>query len=150
MNRTVDDGDLLQLRRRVDELVDRREIAVLVHRLGASLDEGRFEDMRSIFVEDAAARTPGGSAEGLDAVIAQASRNHSPDERIQHLISDLLIDLDGDRASIRANLIVTFAAIADGSGSLRRLGEVYRFEAGRTAAGWRLTSVESVPVWTSG
>jgi len=150
MNPTAIDGDLGQLRQQVQELVQRNEIAILVHRLGACLDEGHFEDMRSIFVEDATAKTPGGLAEGLDALIAQASRSHSPDDRIQHLISDVVIDLDGDRASIRANLLVTFTGRSDVPGSHLSLGEVYHFDALRTPYGWRLARVESIPVWTSG
>lgn len=134
---------------RIDDLVDRDEIATLVHRLGACLDEGRFEDLRTIFVADATARTPGGLAEGIDAMIAQASRNHAPDDHIQHVISNILVDLGGDRAQVRANLVVTFAHGPGVPAPRRQLGEVYRFDARRTPAGWRLSRVESVPVWQS-
>jgi len=141
-------------------LVDRSEIADLVNRLGRVLDEGRFDEMRSLLVEDATARTPGGTAEGRDAMVAQASRNHRPEQAIQHLITNLLIDLDGDRASARANLVVHFGP-ADGGGSDSQggspappvaftLGEVYRFELVRTPDGWRFARVETTPVWMSG
>jgi SnoaL-like domain len=139
------------------ELADRDEIARLVHRLGACLDEARFDDLRTLFVDDAVARTPGGVAEGIDAVVAQASRNHSPDDGVQHLISGVLVDRDGDRATARANLVVVFArrdpdvALPTPFGPVAptALGEVYRFTAARTPAGWRLTSVETQPVWVS-
>jgi hypothetical protein len=150
-------------------LADRSEIADLVNRLGAVLDEGRFDEMRSLLVEEATARTPGGTAEGRDAMVAQASRNHRPEQAIQHLITNLLVDLDGDRASARANLVVHFGpAGGGGSGSLPEspaspaspappvppveftLGEVYRFELVRTPEGWRFTRVETTPVWMSG
>jgi hypothetical protein len=143
-----------ELRAHIDELIARDEITTLVHRLGASLDEGRFDDMRAIFTADATAKTPGGVAEGIDALTAQASRNHAPDVRIQHVITDVLIDLDGDSASVRANLVVTFAGTPDGNapatGTRLRVGEVYRFTARRAPDGWRLASVESVMVWASG
>lgn len=134
---------------RIDDLADRTEIATLVDRLGACLDEGRFEDLRTIFVTDASARTPGGVAEGIDAMIAQASRNHAPEDHIQHVISNILVDLAGDRAGVRANLVVTFAHGPGVPAPHRQLGEVYRFDARRTADGWRLSRVESVPVWQS-
>ena len=148
-------------------LVDRSEIADLVSRLGLVLDEGRFDEMRSLLVEDATARTPGGTAEGRDAMIAQASRNHRPDQPIQHLITNVLVDLDGDRAEARANLVVHFGP-ADGAaagpvapgpggpgGPLAppvefTLGEVYRFELVRTPGGWRFSRIETSPVWTAG
>lgn len=144
------DTELGLQRRRLEDLLDRDEIATLVHRLGTALDEGRFDDFRSIFAEEATAKTPGGVAEGLDAMIAQASRNHSPDNRIQHRISDVLVDLDADKASVRANLAVTFAKPDDAPGEHFWMGEVYRFTATRAPHGWRLTSVETTPVWAHG
>jgi SnoaL-like domain len=59
------------------------------------------------------------------------------------VITNVLIDLDGDRAAVRANLVVTFADDAISS----QQGERYRFEATRMPEGWRLSSVEVEPVW---
>ncbi len=84
-----------------DVLIDRLEIADLVSRLGVVLDEGRFTEMPELFVENATARTPGGVAQGRDAVVAQAERNHGPDLNVQHVITNVLVDLDGDRAHVR-------------------------------------------------
>ena len=141
----------------VSDLVDRDRVATLVHRLGASLDDGRFDDLRALFVDDAVARTPGGVAEGIDALVAQASRNHVPDDGIQHVISGVMVDVDGDRATVRTNLVVMFGrrdlAAAPptpfGPEPPTALGAVYRFTARRTAGGWRLASVETEPVWVS-
>jgi SnoaL-like domain len=63
----------------VQELVDRDEITNLVYRLGLFLDDRRFDEMRSLLVDEATVRTPGGTAEGREALIAQARRNHQPD-----------------------------------------------------------------------
>jgi hypothetical protein len=148
----------------LQQLADHYEISDLVSRLGLVLDEGRFDEMRSLLVEDATARTPGGTAEGRDAMIAQASRNHRPDQPIQHLITNLLVDLDGDRADARANLVVHFGPpdgatagpVAPGPGAPLAppveftLGEVYRFELVRTPEGWRFSRIETSPVWTAG
>ena len=140
----------------LQELLDRQEITDLVYRLGACLDEGRFDEMRSLFVDEATARTPGGTAEGREAVIAQARRNHTPDERVQHVITNLLIDLDGDIGGVRANLVVPIASSGQHDPQALAptarfaLGEVYSFGVLRTDAGWRLSRVETVPVWMSG
>jgi len=137
-------------------LVDHHDITDLVYRLGMSLDEGHFDELRSLFIEQATARTPGGTAEGREALIAQASRNHTPDDRIQHVITNVLVDLEGDRASVRANLVVRFASVAGADEAAFApavqftLGEVYRFAAVRTPEGWRFSSVETIPVWMSG
>jgi SnoaL-like domain len=124
----------------------KRDIEDLVQRLTACLDEGRFDDMGSLFTGDATARTPGGAAEGRDALIAQAARNHSPDKATQHLIGGVQIELAEHTATARANALVTFADRSDGRPALV-MGEVYRFAARRTDEGWRLTRVETTPTW---
>ena len=144
-NHVLDDAAGLE--REVTELVARNAITELVYRLGVALDDGRFDDLRSIFTEDSTASTPGGSVEGIDALIAQASRNHSRERRNHHVITNVLVDLDGERADVRANLVVTFARDAV---PYFTLGEVYRFDARRTPDVWRLSRVESTPVWTTG
>ncbi len=85
----------------ISVIQDRFEITDLIYRLGACLDEHRFEDLRDLFIEDATASTPGGIAQGRDAVIAQATRNHLKYARLQHSMTNLLIDLNGDHASVR-------------------------------------------------
>jgi len=137
----------------VRTLVDRAEIADLVAHLGVVLDEGRFDDMADLLVEEVTARTPGGRAEGRTAVIAQARKNHRSDFAIQHVISDVVVvDVDGDRADVRANLVVSFAEVVPvvAPPVTYALGEVYRFVVVRTVQGWRLAEVETVPVWMSG
>jgi hypothetical protein len=134
------------------ELIDRQAISDLIHRFGAVLDEQRFDDLALVFAEDAAVTTPGGHAEGIDAIAAQAARNHTPELRTQHLATDLVVDLDGGRARARANYVGVFAV---GSGDPApapqfQIGSVYRFELIRTADGWRLHSMEMLPTWAVG
>jgi hypothetical protein len=145
------------LTNQLQRLEDRQAIAQLVAQLGRMLDEKRFDDARSILADDVTVYTPGGHACGSEAVVAQARRTHTVNT--QHAISDVLIDLDGDRAHVRANLIATFAPDRPGArlvigdaehpDSYLTLGEVYRFEAVRTDAGWRLARIETERVWSS-
>ena len=166
------DRDTVDIEDTVDtalqHLLDRGEITDLVSRLGASLDEGRFDEMRSLLVEDATARTPGGAKEGREAVVALARKNHRPEWSTEHVITNVLVDLDGDRATVRANLVVHQAekrtpdpdtatdSVTGDSGSLPpllapevtfTLGEVYRFDVVRTGQGWRFSRVDASPVW---
>lgn len=147
---TISPTDQLQ------RLDDRQAITDLIARLGLMLDEKRFDETASILADDVTVKTPGGSAQGIEAVAAQARRNHIV--RTQHVISGVLIQLDGDRAQARANLIATFAPdpgsrlMINGEeqrDSYLSLGEVYRFGAVRTQAGWRLSQIETEPLWSS-
>lgn len=123
-------------------LADRLELEALVSRLGRWLDAGGEPAAApSLFTPDVAVRTPGGRAEGIDAVVAQGVRNHAVPT--QHLITNPLIALAGDRATISANLLAAFAR-EDGP---ELIGERYALEAVRTARGWRLSRVEVTPVW---
>lgn len=151
--------ELLSLTDQVQRISDRHAIADLIARLGSMLDEKRFADAPAILADDVTVRTPGGTAHGPQAVIAQARRNHTV--RTQHMITDLLIQLDGDRAEAGANLLVTFVPESDEPGARLRLGnaelpesrlsigERYRFEAVRGAAGWRLRAIEVDRIWST-
>ena len=126
----------------LQQLADRQAIADLVMRLARMLDEKRFEDAPAILADDATAQTPGGTSRGRAAVVEQARRNHTV--TTQHVITNLLIDVDGDRADAGANLLVTFAPEAE---EPTMLGERYRFEAVRQPAGWRLNAIAVEKLW---
>jgi hypothetical protein len=139
MSTTAATPDLSALR----ELVERDALTRLIVRLGRWLDAGApGEDAAAVFAPDVSISTPGGRARGIEAVVAQARRNH--DVPTQHFVTDLLIALDGDSATIGANLLVAF--VREGS-EPEVMGERYAFDAVRTADGWRLASVEAVPLW---
>jgi hypothetical protein len=129
----------------MQELIDRQEIADLISRLGQMLDQKSFDNATSVLTEDIVVATSGGESRGLARVIDQAERNHRG--VTQHVITNILIDLHGDRAEAGANLIATFwpdPRRPDGTFAVR---DRYRFEAIRTDAGWRLDRIEAGPQW---
>jgi SnoaL-like domain len=133
---------------KLQDLLDRSEITELVTRLGIWLDEKRWDEARAILTEDVTAQTPGGTVAGIEQVVEQARRNHVVPTH--HVITNVAIALDGDRATVGANLIATFVNGPDLSGPLFQLGERYSFEAVRTREGWRLSRVRTKPIWTVG
>jgi 3-phenylpropionate/cinnamic acid dioxygenase small subunit len=130
-------------------LTDRLELQEMISRLAAALDEHRFDDLRALFLADATVSTPGGTARGPEAVVAQAARNHEDYDRLQHLVSGVVVDLDGDRAAVRANLVGVFGKSPENLPS-RVLGGLYRFGAARTDDGWRFASLDVRAVWFYG
>ncbi|MFI0452194.1 nuclear transport factor 2 family protein [Actinomadura sp. 6N118] len=154
MTGTTHDTDLTQLQRQFQKLSDRVEITDLVRRLYRWLDEG-IGDPRSLFADDARADSPGGQVQGIDRVIALATRNHTPDQHQQHLVTNMLVELDGDHATLYTNMLLTFAPSTPEPGTLApeataQIGGRSRFEATRTAEGWRLSMVHHRPMWFSG
>lgn len=154
MTGSIHDTDRTRFERQLVELADRAELTDLVARLARWLDE-RAGQPRAIFTGDASADTPGGRVQGIDRVVEQAIRNHTPDRRHQHLLTNVLVELDGDRAAVGANMLVSFApnTVTPGvtaPGVTYQLGGRYRFEATRTPDGWRLSRVSMRPLWSSG
>lgn len=133
-------------RRALADLRNRSEIAQLLYRLYAGLDDHRFDDLRGLLLDEVTAVTPGGLSTGVDAVIAQVLRNHAGIARLQHVATNLLIELDGDRASVRANVVVAFADAT--SRPERVFGTVSRFRVRRERHGWRIGRIEvGAPTW---
>jgi hypothetical protein len=118
------------------QLIDRMDITDLVSRLGLWLDgETTLEQARTILAEDVAISTPGGEQRGIARAVEQARRNHAVET--QHVIANVLVELDGDAATAGANAIITFPD------QVRH--ERYAFEARREPAGWRLTKIATRP-----
>ncbi|WP_459957353.1 nuclear transport factor 2 family protein [Nocardia sp. IFM 10818] len=125
---------------------DEAELTRLATRLGVALDEHDFAALGAMFTPGAKATTPGGTAEGRERVLAQATANHEGYTRLQHVVSGILIDLDGDTATIRANLVGHYGR-GDDPAPVRQLGAVYRFGAVRTTDGWQFESLTAQQVW---
>mgnify|MGYP001424817169 CR=1 FL=1 len=146
--------ELAQLRLQVQQLTDRAEISDLVSRLGLLLDEKRFDDIRSVVTDDVVADFPSyaaaGQLRGSDDLAAHGLKSQGRFARAQHVMTNVLIDLDGDRASVRANLIATHVHQADESSSHYDIGEYYRLEVVRTPAGWRISRLNPNAIWSAG
>ena len=130
-------------------LADRVALTELVSRLGRWLDNPDSATVEELLAPDATARTPGGTARGRDRVVAQARRNHDG-HVTQHLMTDVLPDVDGDEAQITSNLLVAFVDAGAGNEPTWQSGSRYRFGARRGSAGWRLTQIDVAPVWQVG
>ena len=130
-----------------DTMADRLELERAVWSLGRCLDERDFDGLRELFTADATVTTAA-TATGHDALVEQARRRHSRDDGIQHIITNLITDMDGDQATGRANLLVSFARTGPDDPAPYLIGEVYRFAFRRTSRGWRITSMTSTRTWS--
>jgi SnoaL-like domain len=147
----------------ITRLADRAELTELIFRVGLCLDEHRFEDLASLFVEDGVVVTPTGAARGHAALVKHATASNAQFDRMQHVTTNVLIDFEPEHddtptpdadadtsitnhAQIRANIIATFCQGTDPHPVAVR-GGVSRGKAVRTPGGWRLTELEASPTW---
>ena len=159
---TTDDLDTLRhrvagLTARLAALEDRVAIGDLIDRFGRDLDEytavGRPFDVawvRRYFTEDAEVAYPPGSAVGAGAIAALIDgRGMSPFRRTHHVTANHVVDLEGDRAGVRINLIATHV-LDDPPEALFTVGDHYEAEVARTEEGWRFTRQSLHVTWTTG
>ena len=81
-----------------------------------ALDGGRYDDMAALFTEDGTWDTAFGAATGRPAIARQASdiriRAGSNRSRAIHLVTNIVITLDGERAEVRSNWRVLFPSFS--------------------------------------
>lgn len=143
--------DLASVSAQIRELTDRAELGDLFERYLITPDEDRFELewLRTIFTEDVSVRYPGGAGhDGLDGLAMFGTQAMAQFDRTHHVTSNHLIDLGGDRASVRANLVATHVHSAADPWVHFVLGGYYAAEAIRTPEGWRFRELALHLVWT--
>jgi hypothetical protein len=133
----------------IQTLADRAEITDLFVNLGRCLDDHDFDGLKDILTEDVVGTTPGGTQEGRDALIAQARANHEGYERLAHQFSSILVDVQGDTATVRAYVAGSFGH-ADRPEPVRLLVGQYRNKLVRTAQGWRISELVVEPKFRVG
>jgi hypothetical protein len=132
-------------------VIDRFEIADLASRFGAYLDTTRIDDLGDIFTADVITRFPVGEQErGLDLLQTHARTMLEQWWRTQHVITNVVCDLHGGRAQVRANVIATHVRDPAEPATYWAVGGHYDFEARRTADGWRFCSMVLNATWTTG
>jgi hypothetical protein len=151
--------DLATIAARLRELADREEIRSLVDRYVIIIDthdpEHTGDDVyREIFTEDVELVFPIGGYHGVAGLADFETAARTPWAHTHHLAGNYAIDLHGDRATLRAQVIGTHVHPADppgrGTGPLFVVGCHYDAELARTPDGWRFGYLRLVVDWTAG
>ena len=117
---------------------DELDIQRVVHDYAWACDNADWALLASVFTEDAELdySTTGGPKGSRDEVVAWLEESLSQVEMIHHVVSNFQIDLDGDRADVRA--MFHCSVRVPGMDGLIVTGGYYRQEHVRTAEGWRM------------
>ena len=125
------------------ELIDRTELAELVARHSLWIDERRYDESDRLFTEDVVLTSRRGDANGIEALIDTARARHDGYVRTLHNKSNLVIEIEGDTATVRAHDTAVYV-LSDKTEAIAAAVHLYR--ARRTEKGWRFDRLEVVPV----
>lgn len=128
----------------VQAVSDTLEIHDVLYNYAWACDNRDWELLRSVFTDDARLdySSAGGPAGGPDETCAWLEESLSQIQ-IEHVVSNIQVRLDGDRATVRAMFHCT-VLIAD---SQMTTGGYYHDEVRRTADGWKLSSLVEDNRW---
>jgi len=132
-------------------LSDEREIERLCLVYAQALDNKQWERMRDVFTTDAVARYQGvGECNGVDEIIKLCSAGMDYLDRSQHLLSNFVIDVEGDSATSACYLQAQHVREGTAGGENFIMAGRYRDQLVRQPEGWRITQRELDIWWTEG
>ncbi|WP_280235877.1 nuclear transport factor 2 family protein [Nocardia cyriacigeorgica] len=126
----------------IRDLTDRAELAELVARHSLWVDEG-FTGTDRLFTEDVVVTSIRGEAHGIEALTALARKGHDAYARTLHNKSNIVIEIDGDTATVRAHDLAVYV-IDDKTEAIANA--IHRYRARRSADGWRFDRLDVSPV----
>lgn len=139
------------------KLADRTQISELLNRYCSFVDDKCFNivAVEATFTPNGRYVRPNGSAAVGPEAIASEAKTFSRFRAMQHVTSDHIIDLEGDIARLRANMIAMHLWSEEESDprSLQThfvAGGVFEAAAVRTADGWRFKELKSRITWRTG
>lgn len=133
----------------VERLVHRMDVGALLDRYLIGLDEQQLDESwaESLFTADACVEFPMARHEGIHGLVAFHRTALAKFARTQHLNSGAVVDVEGDRATVRANLLSTQVLPSQ---ALFTTGTFARGEARLGADGWRFQRLSFELVWSTG
>ncbi|MFD7527325.1 MULTISPECIES: nuclear transport factor 2 family protein [unclassified Streptomyces] len=149
---TTTEETVAALRAELRDLRDRAELTALGDRYVTHLDRDRHRDdwFGSVFTDDVHLTFPMGEYKGTAGLAEFQALARTTFERTHHTASNHTVDLDGDRARIRAHLTAVHVRTATEPGTHFTIGGHYEAAAVRTADGWRINRFVFDPVWHEG
>jgi 2-succinyl-5-enolpyruvyl-6-hydroxy-3-cyclohexene-1-carboxylate synthase len=131
----------------IRDLADRAELADLVARHSVWIDEARYDESDQLFTADTVVKSIRGEARGIDGLVALARRAHESYARTMSNKSNLVIEIDGDAATVRAHDLSVFVLDEKTEAIATAL---HHYSARRTPEGWRFDRVEITPIALTG
>ena len=131
----------------VDELTARENVRNLLARNTAWLD-GHGVDPATIFAPEMTLHSQRGDVTGIAGVVERIGPHPERGLLFQHFFTDLVIDFDGDRGELQANLLVHAFRPGEAPHNTRGLRATYGFA--RRGDDWLFTDAGITQLWENG
>ena len=130
-------------------LVDRAMISEILTRLLTRIDSRDYRGVAELFTDDGVVVLPFASYP-VDELPEISEQLFAPFEATHHMIGNVAITIDRDRAHSRQYLLASHIPRRDEPALHADVGGWYDYEYRRTAAGWRITRYALTFVYTDG
>lgn len=120
--------------KKLHQLLDREEIRTLMSKYCHGIDKKDEALFMSIWADDGVYELPRGQTAGIEGIRQLVQKVWREVPKCHHHITNPLIDVEGDKASARTDVIY-YRQTADGA--LQLLSGMYAFEFARTTDGWK-------------
>lgn len=130
-------------------LVDRAAISDLLVEYARCVDEKDWAGFAALYTSDGVLEIVGGRRTG-HAEIEAAGELVAAFDATHHVSTNHGIHVDGNTASVRANVIASHVPEAGARHEHADLGGIYEASCRRTPEGWRFSHVRGRGVWTNG
>ena len=142
MDTTAPDSDTSVDSGQLRSLADIAAIRKLLAACCQTLDDGRFDQWASLYTEDCRFAVMGARTRGRSEMRAVIEPFQTAELRGKHMISESMIDLDGDEATATATATTDFAFVGKGNKIMQtgRYHDILR----RGAEGWQVAGREIV------
>lgn len=135
----------------VQHLADQLAIVQLLNRYGFALDDRDWEALRTCFTADAVYTFSHGlRVEGFDEIAGVCRRALDPLDLSQHIVTNHLVELSGDRATARSYLHGQHVRRGIPDGETYIVAGRYTDELVRTPDGWRICARDLTSLWEAG
>lgn len=133
-----------------DGVVDRLAITEVLHRYAYAIDDRDYAAVRAVFTPDAHLdyTASGGPAAARDEVVDWIEQGLALVGPTQHVVTNPLVDLHGDRATSRCYLVNPLLSPDQPPATVVLVGGEYRDRWARTREGWRIVERTHLVTWT--
>lgn len=137
-----------------DLLADRAAIVDVLYRYATALDGRDWDLLSEVFTEDAVGVYTGRinrTFEGREAIVGLVSSALTGLDVSQHMISNPVVQIDGDSAESRCYLRAQhYMAHPPAGATTHEVGGTYHDRLVRTPAGWRIAHRRLEVTWSNG